>query len=73
MGAVNNASGLITPASTDNYRTNSFNKTDVKDIIRYPLGGKVNSENGTNAGKGTVINKTNRTNEELRKGEVDQR
>jgi len=72
LGLVHNTSGLMTPASTDDARTKSMNKGDIKDMIRYPLGGKTNSESGVNAGKGTVTNNTNSTNDQLRKGKVAQ-
>lgn len=75
LGLVHSSKGLMTPAASDPNRSNSVNKSDVKDMISYPLKGKVNSEtnasgNTTNAGKGTVVNNSNHTQEELRKGKI---
>ncbi|MBA4276936.1 MAG: hypothetical protein C0430_09215 [Flavobacterium sp.] len=65
----------MTAASSDSKRSSSANKSDVSDMVKYPLRGKTNSEtnengNTTNAGKGTVTNNTSSTQDELRKGKV---
>lgn len=75
LGLVHDNKGLMTPASSDSNRSSSANKSGVSDMIKYPLKGKVNSEtdangNTANAGRGTVINNTPSTNDELRKGRV---
>lgn len=75
LGLDHNTSGLMTPASADSGRSNDLKKSDIKDIISYPLNRKVNYEsdstgNRTNAGKGTVINNTTYTDDQLKKGHV---
>ncbi len=76
LGLVHNSKGLMTASSTDANRTGSPRTSDVSDIIKYPLDGKVNSETNpitgttTNAGKGTLHNNTSSTAKGLKKGKV---
>ena len=54
---------------------NQLNKTNVKDMISYPLKGKVNHDSDSNGnqvstGKGNVTNNSSYTNNELSKGKV---
>lgn len=75
LGLAHNGSGLMTPSSTDPNRSNNATKSDVKDMIKYPTSGKVNSENDSNGnivntGRGTVTNNTNYTNDELKRGKL---
>ena len=75
LGLVHNNSGVMTAASSDPKRSATPNKNDVKDIIKYPLKGKVNSETNEAgktgiAGKGNLVNKTSQKDKELRNGKV---
>jgi len=76
LGLDHDTKGLMTPSSTDPNRSNNINQSNVKDMISYPLRDKVNYEydsngNKVNAGKGILINNTDYTNDELRKGKVN--
>jgi RHS repeat-associated protein len=76
LGLDHSSSGLMTPSSSDSNRSTNIQKSDVKDMLSYPLKGKVNwdyssSGDKTSTGKGTVINNTGQTNKELSKGRVE--
>jgi hypothetical protein len=76
LGLDHNTNGLMTPSSTDPSRSTNIQKSDIKDMISYPLKNKVNGDYGsdgswTDAGKGTVVNNTGQTNKELNKGRVE--
>ena len=54
LGLVHSSTGIMVATSTDRNRNETVNTSGLKDMIRYPLRGKINSENGIHAGKGTV-------------------
>lgn len=75
LGLVHNSSGIMTAAASDPKRSSTPNNHDIKDMIKNPLKGKVNSEineaGGTaEAGKGKVVNNTSQTDKELRNGKI---
>jgi RHS repeat-associated protein len=75
LGLVHNTSGVMTAASSDPKRNSTPNKNDLKDMIKYPLKGKVNSETNEEgktgvAGKGKLINNSTQTDKELRNGKI---
>ena len=55
LGFVHSNSGLMTETATDSNRSNNLRTGGVKDMITYPLRGKINSERGAKAGRGTVM------------------
>jgi hypothetical protein len=55
LGLVHSNLGLMTPSEKDKNRSDEIKNSDLRDILRYPLKGKVNSENGNKAGKGFLI------------------
>jgi RHS repeat-associated protein len=75
LGLNHNTTGVMTEAQTDPNRSTNLQKSDVKDMISYPLRGKVNGAHNAEGrwvdkGKGTVVNNTGQTNNELKKGKV---
>jgi RHS repeat-associated protein len=76
LGVTHSERGLMTPGSSDPKRSTDVNSNDIRKIIEAPLNGKVNyewTEEGkrVSSGKGTLINKTNYNDKDLRKrGEV---
>jgi hypothetical protein len=54
LGPTHSSNGVMTASATNRRRNNTINTSDLKDMLSYPLRGKVNSENGNKAGKGTV-------------------
>ena len=61
MGVVHSSKGLMTAESSSSFRNKELDKGSIKDMIQYPLKGKVNSEYNQEkgqipAGKGTLRN-----------------
>jgi RHS repeat-associated protein len=54
LGLIHSSSGLMTASSTDGSRNETVNISGLKDMFKYPLKGKPNSERGMKAGNGTV-------------------
>ena len=54
LGLTHSSSGLMTPSSTDNRRSGDLNTRGLNGMITNPLIGRISSEGGSNAGKGTV-------------------
>jgi len=75
VGLDHNSSGLMTAGETDPNRSSKINKSDIKDMFSYQLKGKNNygydvKGNRVYTGRGTVINNTNHTIDQLKKGKV---
>ena len=63
LGLIHSSSGLMTPSSMDVGRLSNLNIGGLKDMVTFPLKGKINSEGGNEAGRGTVryLNSLNST------------
>ena len=64
----------MTPSSIDADRSSNLNIGGLKDMVTYPLKGKINSEGGNKAGRGTVrylnsLNSTDRLHNPLNRRE----
>ena len=74
LGLIHSSSGLMTPSSIDADRSSNLNIGGLKDMVTYPLKGKINSEGGNKAGRGTVrylnsLNSTDRLHNPLNRRE----
>ncbi|MBS4013934.1 MAG: hypothetical protein KGZ97_09305 [Bacteroidetes bacterium] len=54
--AKHSTSGIMTESANSSGRNESITRGNVNTIINNPLSGRVESDNGTRAGRGTVIN-----------------
>ena len=67
----------MTPSSMDVGRLSNLNIGGLKDMVTFPLKGKINSEGGNEAGRGTVrylnsLNSTDRLYNPLnRRGKIE--
>ena len=77
LGLIHSSSGLMTPSSMDVGRLSNLNIGGLKDMVTFPLKGKINSEGGNEAGRGTVrylnsLNSTDRLYNPLnRRGKIE--
>ena len=75
MGVVHSSKGLMTAESSSSFRNKELDKGSIKDMIQYPLKGKVNSEYNqekgqTPAGKGTLRNNSPFSIKDLQRGDI---
>ena len=75
MGVVHSSKGLMTAESSSSFRNKELDKGSIKDMIQYPLKGKVNSEYNQEkgqipAGKGTLRNNSPFSIKDLQRGEI---
>lgn len=75
LGLVNSSWGLITSSQSNENHHRALDRSDIRDIIKYPLKNQVNWEYNNNhkkvySGAGTVQNPTNNSNILLLKGKV---
>ena len=79
MGLKHSSKGLMTAESSNPSRSRNLDRGSVKDMISYPLKGKVNSEYDPHkgadipTGKGTLINNSKFTVQQLKKGKVNEK
>ena len=79
MGLKHSSKGLMTAESSNPSRSRNLDRGSVKDMISYPLKGKVNSEYDPHkgadipTGKGTFINNSKFTVQQLKKGKVNEK
>ena len=62
--------GIMTAASSDFNRSEDVAIINIKEMINAPLKGKVNKECNNPAGKGTIINNSGYTNDQLKNGKI---
>lgn len=75
MGGVHSNRGLMTAESSSSLRNKELDKGSIKDMIQFPLKGKVNSEYNQEkgrspAGKGTLRNNSPFSIKDLQRGKV---
>ena len=75
MGVVHSSKGLMTAESSSSFRNKELDKGSIKDMIQYPLKGKVNSEYNQEkgqipAGKGTLRNNSPFSIKDLQRGKI---
>ena len=75
MGVVHSSKGLMTAESSSSFRNKELDKGSIKDMIQYPLKGKVNSEYNQEkgqipAGKGTLRNNSPFSIKDLQRGDI---
>lgn len=76
MGLIHSSEGLMTAESSNSLRNRNLDKGSIKDMIKYPLKGKVNGQYDSDkgeyntAGKGTLIQNSKFNVKQLLKGKV---
>ncbi|MCR4769495.1 MAG: hypothetical protein K5874_04700 [Bacteroidaceae bacterium] len=70
LGMTHSYNGIMTEASSDFNRSEDVAIINIKEMINAPLKGKVNKECNNPAGKGTIINNSGYTNDQLKNGKI---
>ena len=70
LGMTHSYNGIMTAASSDFNRSEDVAIINIKEMINAPLKGKVNKECNNPAGKGTIINNSGYTNDQLKNGKI---
>ncbi|MEE3485749.1 MAG: RHS repeat-associated core domain-containing protein, partial [Bacteroidales bacterium] len=70
LGLIHSDLGLMTPSESDINRSSYIGTDEIKNMIEYPLRGRINSENGNDAGKGSLMPNSFRIDLKRYKGNV---